>query len=105
MFTTKLKTGDQVIVISGKHKGAAGKIKKMLAKKTRCIVENVAMVKKHVRATKQDEKSQIISKESSIAISNVAFYDEKNKQPVKLGYKKDDQGNKVRFNKKTGDVV
>jgi len=105
MFKTKLKKGDSVVVVSGKHKGATGKIKQMIADKSRCIVEGVALVKKHVRATQQGEKSQIVNKESSIHISNVLFLDEKTKKGVKLGYKLDDKGNKVRINRKTGEVV
>jgi large subunit ribosomal protein L24 len=105
MFKTKLKKGDQVIVNSGKHKGSTGKITKIITSTSRCIIEGVALVKKHQRATKQGEKSQIISKESSVHISNVQYYDDKAKKAVKLSYRKDDNGKKVRVNRKSGEVV
>jgi len=105
MFKTKLKKGDNIIVISGKHKGSTGKITKMLSEKNRCLVEGVALVKRHQKATKQGEKSEIINKESSIHISNVHFYDEKDKKKIKLSYKKDDNGKKIRVNKNSGEVV
>lgn len=104
MLKTKLKKGDKVIVNSGKHKGSTGKIIKIITAKSRCIVEGVALVKRHQRATKQGEKSQIISKESSIHISNVQFCDENNKA-VKLSYKNDEKGKKVRINRSSGEVV
>lgn len=105
MFKTKLKKGDNVFVISGKHKGSIGKITKMLSEKSRCLVEGVALVKRHQKATKQGEKSEIVTKESSIHISNVQFYDEKDKKKIKLSYKKDDEGKKVRINRSSGEVV
>jgi large subunit ribosomal protein L24 len=105
MFKSKLKKEDKVIVISGKHKGSTGKIKKIITKNNRCIIEGVAMVKKHQKATKQGEKSEIINKESSIHISNVQFYDEAAKKAVKLAYKKDESGKKVRYNRNSGEIV
>lgn len=104
MFKTKLKKGDTVVVISGKHKGAKGKILKMIWKKERCIVEGVALVKRHKKATNNNEKSEIISKESSIHISNVLYFDNKNSKGVKLGYKIED-GKKIRVNRKTAESI
>jgi len=105
MFKTKLKKGDQVIVTSGKHKGASGKLLSMVTAKNRCVIEGVALVKKHVKARSQEEQSKIITKESSVNLSNVAFFDQKNKQAVKLGYRFTEDGNKVRYNKKTGEEL
>ena len=104
MFKTKLKKGDTVIVISGKHKGAKGKVSSIIRQKNRCIVEGVALVKKHKKATQSDEKSEIISKEASINLSNVLYFDEKSAKGVKLGYRVED-GGKLRVNKKTGEVI
>ena len=103
-FKTKLKTGDTVIVISGKHKGAKGEIVSIMNKKNRCIVKGVALVKKHKKATQSDEKSEIITKESSINLSNVLYFDEKSSKGVKLGYRIEDK-KKLRINKKTGEVI
>lgn len=104
MVKTKLKKGDPVIVISGKHKGAKGKLKSVLSKKNKCIIEGVALVKKHKRATQSDEKSEIINKESAIDLSNVLYFDEKASKGVKLGYRIEDN-KKVRINKKTSEVI
>ena len=103
MLKTKLKKGDTVIVISGKHKGAKGKIKSIL-KSNRCIIEGVALVKSHKKATEQNQKSEIIQKESSINLSNVLYFDNASSKGVKLGVKIEDN-KKVRINKKTGEVV
>ncbi|MBL6621473.1 MAG: 50S ribosomal protein L24 [Rickettsiales bacterium] len=104
MFKSKLKKGDTVIVIAGKSKGHIGKITKIITASKRCIVEGAAIVNRHKRATSNEEKSQIIKKESSIHISNIAFYDQKQSKKVKIGYEfKDDK--KIRINKKTKESI
>lgn len=99
---TKLKKGDPVIVISGKYKNVEGKIEKILPD-NKCIVSGVAIVKKHSRAKKQGEKSQIISKESPISLSKISYCVDG--KPVKLGYKNDEKNAKLRINKKTQDFL
>jgi large subunit ribosomal protein L24 len=101
----KVKKGDLVIVVAGKSKGVKGKILKVLPAANKCVVEGAALVKKHVKATSANEKSQIISKEAAINISNVMYFDEASKKGVRLGYKMDDKGKKVRYIKATNVVV
>ena len=103
-ISTKLKTGDKVIVISGKHKGSVGELLKLNFEKNRCFIKGVAMAKLHKRATKQDEKSEIIQREASINLSNVAYYDEKAKKAVKIGYKIENN-KKLRYNKASKEVI
>ena len=101
----KIKKGDTVVVTAGKSKGAKGKVLKVLPDVKKCVVEGAAQVKKHVKATNANEKSQIVSKEAAIDLSNVMFFDEKLKKGVRLGYKFDDAGKKVRYNKASKEVV
>lgn len=93
---TKLREGDDVIVLSGKYKDAKGVIKKILPN-NKCIVSGVALVKKHKKATKQGEKSEIITKEAPISLSKVSYVS--GDKAVKLGYRIED-GKKVRYIKK-----
>ena len=104
MFKSKLKKGDTVIVISGKSKGHIGKITKIITDKNRCIVEGAAIVNRHKKATSNEEKSQIIKKESSIHISNVSLYDKKNSEKIKIAFEIKDN-KKVRINKKTKEAI
>ena len=71
MNNLNVKTGDLVVVISGKDKGAQGKVLKTMPSTGRVIVEGVNMISRHTKARKAQEKSSIVKKEGSIDISNV----------------------------------
>ena len=100
----KIKKKDKVIVIAGKNKGLVGEVLKIIPKKSRALVRGVNIVKKHTKPT-QNNPGGIIDKESTINISNIAFYDEKTKKASKLGFKILEDGRKVRFEKKSGEVI
>ena len=70
-----VRKGDHVVVTSGAYKGKRGKILRVVG--DRVIVEKVAMIKRHSRATQKNPNGGIIDKEGTIHISNVALYDEK----------------------------
>ena len=96
-----IKKGDTVKVISGDNKGKIGKVLQVLAKEERVIVEGVNIVSRHTRPSNAHPDGGIIKKEAPIAISNVMYYDNKNNQATKVGYKVVD-GKKVRYAKKSG---
>ena len=100
----KIRKKDKVIVIAGKNKGLVGEVLKILPEKSRALVRGVNIVKKHTKPT-QNNPGGIIDKESTINISNIAFYDEKTKKASKLGFKILEDGRKVRFEKKSGEVI
>ena len=100
---TKLKVGDPVMVISGGNKakgkvskGQTGRILKFIPKTNRVFVEGVNMIKKHKRAMRSDETSGVISKEGSIHLSNVMYYRDDIKKPLRIKMKSLDNGQKVR---------
>ncbi|MEE3487085.1 MAG: 50S ribosomal protein L24 [Bulleidia sp.] len=101
----KIKTGDTVKVISGHYKGTIGEVKAVDKKNNKVIVEGVNMIKKSQKPTQANPDGGIVEHEAPIDASNVAFYDEKAKAAVKLGWKLDDKGNKVRVNKKSGKEI
>ena len=96
----RIKKGDTVKVISGDNKGKIGKVLQVLVKEERVIVEGVNIESRHTRPSNAYPDGGIIKKEAPIAISNVMFYDTKNNQATKVGYKVVD-GKKVRFAKKS----
>jgi large subunit ribosomal protein L24 len=70
-----VRKGDLVIVVGGSNKGKKGKILRIVG--DRVVVEKVAMVKRHSRATQASPQGGIIDKEGTIHISNVALFDDK----------------------------
>lgn len=100
----KLRVGDTVQVIAGSDKGKTGEIIQILRKKDRVIVEGVNMVTKHIKPSQTDPEGGIVTREAPIHVSNVAYYDSKAKETVKIGYSIVD-GVKVRINKKTGKAL
>ena len=99
----KIKKDDMVIVITGKDKGTSGKVLKAMPKENRVIVEGVNIQTKHQKQTRT-EKAEIKHIEGPIDVSNVALYDPKSKEIIKIGYEIRD-GRKVRINRKTKSVI
>ena len=100
----KIKKGDHVVVITGKNKGKKGEVLKVLPDENRAIVSGVAVVKRHQRQTASQEGG-IVSKEAPIHISNLALEDPKDGKPTRVGYKFLKDGRKVRFAKRSGEVI
>ena len=103
MTKLKVKTGDTVKVIAGDHKGSEGKILKVFRDKNKAIVEGVNMVKKHTKPSAQNPQGGIIEKEASIHISNLSLMTGKG-ETTRVGYRMDGD-NKVRFSKKSNEVI
>jgi len=104
MAKLKLKKGDKVVVLAGKDKGKSGEIVKMLPKEERAIVTGVNMIKRHQRQS-QTQEGGIISKEAAIHISNLSVEDPQDGKPTRVGFKTLDDGRKVRFAKRSGEVI
>ena len=100
----KLKKNDNVKVLAGKDSGKTGRILKIDHEKERVIVQGVNLVKKTMRKKSQQDQGGIKEIEAPIHVSNVAFL-LKNGQISKIGMKFDKDGNKVRYAKKTGEVI
>jgi len=100
----KLKTGDNVIVITGKDKGKKGKITRVLPAKNKVVVEGLNMTKKHQRPRKSGEKGSMIDTAMPLNASNVMIADPKSGKPTRTGKKK--VGDKwVRVAKKSNQEV
>ena len=99
-----VKKGDKVVVLAGKDKGRAGEVLSVLRKDRRVLVSGVNMVKRHTKQS-QAEQGGIVEKEAAIHISNVALQDPKYGKASRVGYKTLDDGRKVRFAKRSGEVI
>ena len=96
----KLKTGDKVVVITGKNKGKEGKITKVLKNENRVVVEGVNIAKKHVKPNGQSAGS-IVEMEMPIHASNVMIVDPKTKKRTRIGHEINKDGKKIRTTKKS----
>ncbi|APU67510.1 MAG: 50S ribosomal protein L24 [Christiangramia sp.] len=103
MTKLKIKSGDTVRVIAGDHKGQEGKVQKVLRDKNKAIVEGVNMISKHEKPSAQNPQGGIKEKEAPIHISNLALIDN-NGNTTRVGFKEED-GKKVRFSKKSNEVI
>lgn len=104
MASLKIKKGDHVIVLAGRDKGKHGEVVQMMPKESRALVRGVNVVRRHQRQTASLEGG-IISKEAPIHISNLALEDPKDGKPTRVGFKFLDDGTKVRFAKRSGEVI
>ena len=102
MSAYKIKKGDTVKVIAGKDKDKEGKVIAVDTKNHRVLVEGVNMVTKHTKPSAANQQGGIVETEAYIAVSNVMYLHKS--QPTRIGFKMDGD-KKVRFAKKTGDVI
>ncbi len=100
----KIRKGDHVIVTSGKDKGKHGEVLKVMPKDQRAIVQGVNLVRRHQRQT-QTQEGGIVSKEAAIHISNLAIEDPTDGKPSRIGWKILNDGRKVRYAKRSGEVI
>jgi large subunit ribosomal protein L24 len=101
---SNIKKGDRVVVTTGRDKGKKGEVLKVFPKGDRALVQGVNMVKRHQRQT-QTQQGGIVNKESTIHLSNLAHVDPKSGKATRVGFKTLNDGRKVRFAKKSGEVI
>jgi large subunit ribosomal protein L24 len=103
-MAAKIRKGDRVVVLTGRDKGRAGEVIEVRPKESRALVRGVNLVKRHQRQSATQEGG-IISKEAPIHLSNLAYADPKDGKPTRVGFKILDDGRKVRFAKRSGDLI
>ena len=105
MSKLHIKKNDTVIVLAGEDKGKTGKVLKVLVDKQRAIVEGVNMVSKSMKPSAKNPQGGIVKQEASIHISNLSLIDPKSGMATRIAIKKNDEGKKVRFAKKSGEEI
>jgi large subunit ribosomal protein L24 len=100
-MAAKIRKGDNVIVLSGRDRGRRGEVIQVMPEAGRALVRGIHMVKRHQRQSATQDGG-IISKESSIHLSNLAVADPKDGKPTRIGFKIMTDGKKVRIAKRSG---
>lgn len=101
----KIKRNDEVIVITGKDKGKRGKVNRVLSD-DRLIVSGVQIIKKHQKPNPQmGIAGGIIEKEAPIQASNVAIFNPDTNKADRVGFKLQEDGNKIRVFKSNGEAI
>ena len=103
-MAAKIKKGDRVVVLAGRDKGRSGEVVRVQPKEEHAIVRGVNTVKRHQKQTAKQEAG-IIAKEAPIHLSNLALADPKNGKPTRVGFKILDDGRKVRYAKRSGEMI
>ena len=105
----RLKKGDKVIVISGDDKGVEGEITRVMPKENRIVISGVNVVTKHQKprqvAGARQSQGGIIEFEAPVDASNVMLVCPDTGEPTRIGVRRDDEGRRVRFSKKSGNDI
>jgi large subunit ribosomal protein L24 len=101
----KIRKGDSVYIQSGRDRGKRGKVLRILQDE-RLLVEGINLVKKHTKPNPQlGTPGGIVEKEAPIQCSNVALFNPVTEKPDRVGFKRLEDGRKVRFFKSNGEIV
>ena len=110
MKSMRIRTDDQVVVISGKDAGKTGRVIRTYPQKRRVYVESLNMIKRHERPRSQGDLKNaqaggIVEKEGPIHVSNVMLLDPKGNKATRVGVRRDDGGKRVRYAKSSGAAI
>ncbi|NKZ07186.1 50S ribosomal protein L24 [Actinomadura latina] len=101
----KIRKGDEVIVLAGKDKGATGKVLRVDPRAERVVVEGVNLITKNIKADQQraGKESGRVTVEAPLHVSNVAIVEDG--KPVRVGYRINEDGTKVRISRRSGKEI
>ncbi|TAK20060.1 MAG: 50S ribosomal protein L24 [Chloroflexota bacterium] len=103
-MASRIRSGDNVVILAGKDRGKSGRVRKVLRDDNRVFIEGANLVKRHQKA-RPGVPGGIIEKEASIHVSNVALADPSDGKPTRVGFRIDADGVKVRVAKKSGQDI
>jgi large subunit ribosomal protein L24 len=100
----KIRTDDEVVVISGKDKGKTGRVLRVDRERDRVYVEGLNMIKRHQRPTPGRPNLQVgvVEREGPIHVSNVAIVDPQDHKPTRVGVRRDENGRRMRVTRRSG---
>jgi len=102
----RIKKGDHVIVVAGKDRGREGQVIAAYPTRQKVVVQGVNMIRKNTKVTHQGPRGSkqggIVTQEAPLHVSNVQVVDPDTKQPARIGYRTDENGNKVRVTRPGG---
>jgi len=103
-MSSKIKKGDNVMVMTGKDKGKTGEVLNVLTAKERVLIRGVNIVKRHTKPS-QTAPGGIVERESTVHVSNVALIDPTSNKATKIGFRVLEDGRKVRFSKSSSEIL
>ena len=102
---SRILKGDTVMVIAGRDRGKSGKVLSVDRSAGKIVVEKLNMIKRHTKPNQKVKQGGILEKEAPLAISNVMFLCPVTQKPTRLGVRTQADGRRVRFSKKSNEVV
>ncbi len=103
-MSIRIRKGDRVVAITGSYKGIEGEVIKVLPKINKALVRGINVAKKHQRQT-ANQKGGKMDKELPISLSNIAMIDPQSGEPTRVGYRFNDDGVKIRYAKRSGEII
>ncbi|SDG48066.1 LSU ribosomal protein L24P [Limimonas halophila] len=103
-MASKIKRGDNVVVLTGRDRGKQGEVLRVLPKEKRVVVQGVNVAKRHQRPSMQHQGG-IEEKEAPVDVSNVALRDPSDGKPTRVGFRFLADGRKVRYAKRSGETI
>jgi len=104
-MAARIKKGDKVLVISGADKGTRGEVLSVNPAENRAVVQGVAVAKRHTKPNRTGQEGGIVAREAAVHLSNLALIDPATDKPTKVGFRKLDDGRKVRVARKSGTAI
>ena len=103
-MAAKIKTGDRVVVLTGRDRGRQGDVTKVIPQDNRAVVSGINVARRHTRPTPQ-EPGGIVDKELPIHVSNLALVDPKDGKPTRVGFQTLEDGRKVRVARRSSETI
>jgi large subunit ribosomal protein L24 len=100
----KIRTGDEVVVISGRNKGQRGKVRVNMISEDKVVIEGVNIVIKHLKRGRARQAGRV-EVEAPLPVAKVMLIDPETNQPTRVGIRKNAQGENERYSKKTGKTI
>ncbi len=104
-MAARIRKGDQVQVISGEEKGKRGEVTRVFPKENRAVVQGLRLVKRHQKPRGVGQPGGIVEQEAPIHLSKLALIDPKTDRPTRVGFRRSEDGRKVRFARKSGELI
>jgi len=101
----RIRKGDTVVVIAGRDRGKSGKVLSVDRTAGKVVVEKLNMIKRHTKPNQKVKQGGILEREAPLAISNVMYLCPVTQKPTRLGVRTQDDGRRVRFSKKSKELV
>jgi large subunit ribosomal protein L24 len=102
---SRIHKGDMVMVIAGRDRGKSGKVLSVDRSAGKVVVEKLNMIKRHTKPNQKVKQGGILEREAPLALSNVMFLCPVTQKPTRLGVRTQSDGRRVRFSKKSNDLV